>query len=175
MSCPLYCSALMTAQWGAAVIIAIVQIRKWVIERSGVSPRVLQIVEELGCESRLVYLVAVLSIVVLIAKLLHRLISIWGSWTPRTSIDGLQKGAGGASPECSKKCAFPLRGVSMHLVRFSDPIDIRTSIPESYSVVRLWQVKERMANWAEQDEDSDWMEQTRIWGWMSSLEVGKGE
>lgn len=48
-----------------AIIIAIVQIRKWVIERSGVSPRVLHIVEELGCEARLVCLEAVLSIIVL--------------------------------------------------------------------------------------------------------------
>lgn len=86
-----------------------------------------------------------------------------GPWTPRTSIDELQKGVEGESPECSKKCAFPLWGVSMHLIRFSDPINIRASILESYSVVRLWQVEESMANWAEQDEDSDWMEQTRSW------------
>lgn len=49
----------------AAIPIAIAQISKWVIERSGVSPRVLQRVEELGCEARLVHFEAVLSVIVL--------------------------------------------------------------------------------------------------------------
>lgn len=51
------------------ILIASVQVRKRDIARSGVLPKVIELVEELGCEPRLFCLEAVLLIVVLTAKL----------------------------------------------------------------------------------------------------------
>lgn len=96
----------------------------------------------------------------------------------RMSIRELQKGIEGESPACVRVCIFPWRSMFIPLLRFSDPINLRTIIlpprelPSGktfYRQRRVWltgQNKSRLVfGWSPKGLDR----------WMSSSKVREGE
>lgn len=93
---------------GPAVIIVIAQIGKWDTAQSGISPWVVQTIEELGCEpDSPAWRLCSPSLFFAAKLLLGLLLSIWGPRPPGAPIGELQKDVEGESSECINRYAFP--------------------------------------------------------------------